>query len=65
MEWIDYAYFFGGPFLNTVPHFASSVAGRAFQTPFAKPPGRGLPSTLNFTLRTFGRFHGGSSPERL
>jgi hypothetical protein len=39
------AYFFGGAFLaNAVPHYASGVMGRAFQSPFAKPPGKGLSS---------------------
>jgi hypothetical protein len=39
------AYFFGGAFLaNAVPHYVSGVMGRAFQSPFAKPPGKGLSS---------------------
>src|SRR4051812_641963 len=39
------AYFFGGVFLaNFTPHFIAGVAGRAFHTPFAKPPFRGLSS---------------------
>ncbi len=39
------AYFFGGAFLaNAVPHWISGVQGRAFQSPFAKPPGEGLSS---------------------
>jgi hypothetical protein len=39
------AYFFGGLFLaNFVPHFVAGVSGREFQTPFAKPPFRGLSS---------------------
>lgn len=47
MEWIHYAsYFLGGVFLtNAVPHFVSGVLGRPFQSPFAKPPGRGLSSS--------------------
>jgi len=47
MEWILYvSYFFGGAFLaNAVPHVVSGVTGRAFQTPFAKPPGQGLSSS--------------------
>ena len=46
MEWLHYpAYFFGGAFLaNAVPHWVSGVMGRAFQSPFAKPPGEGLSS---------------------
>ena len=48
MEWILYvSYFFGGVFLaNAAPHFVSGVMGRAFQTPFAKPPGQGLSSSI-------------------
>jgi hypothetical protein len=39
------AYFFGGLFLaNFTPHFVAGVSGRAFHTPFAKPPFRGLSS---------------------
>ena len=47
MEWILYvSYFFGGALLaNAVPHFVSGVMGKAFQTPFAKPPGQGLSSS--------------------
>ena len=40
------AYFFGGVFCaNSVPHLVSGMMGRAFQSPFAKPPGRGLSSS--------------------
>ena len=49
-EWIYYtSYFFGGAFLtNAIPHFVSGVMGRPFQSPFAKPPGKGLStSTVN------------------
>ena len=47
MHWYYYvAYFFGGAFLsNCMPHLISGVLGRAFQTPFAKPPGKGLSSS--------------------
>jgi hypothetical protein len=48
--WLQYvAYFFGGAFLtNGIPHFVSGLMGRAFQSPFAKPPGKGLSSaTVN------------------
>ena len=39
------SYFFGGAFLaNAVPHYVSGVSGRPFQSPFAKPPGKGLSS---------------------
>ena len=50
MQWLPYvSYFFGGAFLvNAVPHFVSGLMGRAFQSPFAKPPGKGLStSTVN------------------
>ncbi|HKT28604.1 hypothetical protein [Dyella sp.] len=42
-------YFFGGMFLlNAVPHIVSGTMGRAFQSPFASPPGQGLSSaTVN------------------
>jgi hypothetical protein len=48
MEWNHSAsYLFGGVFLtNAVPHFVSGVLGRAFQSPFAKPPGEGLSSSM-------------------
>jgi len=40
------AYFFGGVFLaNAIPHLVSGQMGRPFQSPFAKPPGRGLSSS--------------------
>ena len=47
VNWLhDLAYFFGGAFLsNAVPHYVSGVTGRAFQSPFAKPPGKGLSSS--------------------
>jgi hypothetical protein len=48
--WLVYvAYFFGGAFLtNGIPHFVTGLEGRAFQSPFAKPPGKGLSSsTIN------------------
>ena len=50
MNWLHLvSYFFGGLFLsNAVPHFVSGVMGRPFQSPFAKPPGKGLSSaTVN------------------
>jgi hypothetical protein len=48
MAWQDgVAYFFGGVFLaNLTPHFVAGVSGRAFHTPFAKPPFRGLSSPV-------------------
>ena len=40
------ACFFGGAFLaNSLPHLMNGVSGRAFQSPFAKPPGQGLSSS--------------------
>jgi hypothetical protein len=47
MPWSHYLwFFFGGAFLtNAVPHLVSGLMGRAFQSPFAKPPGKGLSSS--------------------
>jgi hypothetical protein len=47
MHWYNYlSYFFGGAFLaNALPHLISGISGRAFQSPFAKPPGKGLSSS--------------------
>jgi hypothetical protein len=56
MEWIHcVSYFFGGVFLaNAIPHFVSGTMGRAFQSPFAKPPGQGLSSsTVNVLWGSF------------
>jgi hypothetical protein len=40
------AYFFAGAFLtNAIPHFVRGVMGQPFQSPFAKPPGKGLSSS--------------------
>jgi hypothetical protein len=50
MNWLhDISCFFAGVFLtNAIPHFVSGVMGRPFQSPFAKPPGKGLStSTVN------------------
>ena len=43
------SYFFGGAFLaNAIPHSVSGLMGKPFQSPFAKPPGKGLSSaTVN------------------
>jgi hypothetical protein len=48
MPWYIYvAHFFGGAFLaNSMPHFVNGISGRAFQSPFAKPRGVGLSSSL-------------------
>jgi hypothetical protein len=47
MNWTTYiSYFFGGVFLaNAIPHIVSGMMGRAFQSPFAKPSGKGLSSS--------------------
>jgi hypothetical protein len=40
------SYFFGGVFAaNAIPHFVAGTMGRPFQSPFAKPPGKGLSSS--------------------
>ena len=56
MPWLHYlSWFFGGALLtNAIPHFVSGVMGRAFQSPFAKPPGEGLSSsTVNVLWGAF------------
>jgi hypothetical protein len=47
MSWLDLvSYFFGGAFLaNAVPHIVAGLMGQPFQSPFAKPSGRGLSSS--------------------
>jgi hypothetical protein len=56
MAWLHLLpFFFGGVLLmNAVPHLVSGVMGRAFQTPFAKPPGQGLSSSRVNILWGFG-----------
>jgi hypothetical protein len=56
MIWLDdLSYFFGGAFLaNAVPHAVSGMMGQAFQSPFAKPPGKGLSSSTVNVLWGFG-----------
>jgi hypothetical protein len=48
MPWLSLlSYFFGGAFLgNAIPHVVSGMMGRPFQSPFAKPPGEGLSSSI-------------------
>lgn len=48
MSWLPVvAYFFGGFFLaNAIPHVVSGTMGRPFQSPFARPPGIGLSSSI-------------------
>jgi hypothetical protein len=56
MNWLPLvSYFFGGAFAaNAIPHLAAGTMGRAFQTPFAKPPGQGLSSsTVNALWGSF------------
>src|SRR5580692_6992271 len=47
MNWLSLvSYFLGGVFLtNAIPHFVAGTMGRPFQSPFAKPPGKGLSSS--------------------
>lgn len=47
MHWQYYlSYFFGGAFFsNSLPHLVNGVSGRAFQSPFASPSGKGLSSS--------------------
>jgi hypothetical protein len=47
MDWMhELAWFGGGAFLaNAIPHIVSGLMGRAFQSPFARPPGEGLSSS--------------------
>ena len=48
MDWSHtIAWFFGGAFLlNAIPHIVAGSMGRPFQSPFAKPPGEGLSSSM-------------------
>ncbi len=56
--WLQYvSYFFAGMFItNGIPHFISGLMGRAFQSPFAKPPGKGLSSSTINVLWGFFNF---------
>src|ERR1700761_264017 len=50
----EIAYFFGGLFLaNSLPHYISGLMGRAFQSPFAKPPGEGYSTAATNVLWGF------------
>ncbi len=55
MSWLALlSCFFGGAVpTNAIPHFVSGVMGRPFQSPFAKPPGRGLSSSTVNALWSF------------
>ncbi|MGD0836699.1 MAG: hypothetical protein ABSB49_08675 [Polyangia bacterium] len=58
MNWLHLvSYFFGAGFLaNAVPHFVGGIMGKPFQTPFAKPPGKGLSSSTVNVLWGFANF---------
>jgi len=58
LTWLhSVSYFFGGLFLaNALPHFVSGIMGRPFQSPFAKPPGKGLSSSIVNVLWGFTNF---------
>lgn len=58
MNWLHtVSYFVGGLFLaNAMPHFISGIVGKPFQTPFAKPAGRGLSSSTANVLWGFANF---------
>ncbi len=58
MDWLhDISYLFGGAFLaNAVPHFVSGMMGQPFQSPFAKPSGKGLSSSSVNVLWGFANF---------
>jgi len=47
MNWLWLvSYLFGGAFAaNAIPHVVSGAMGNPFQSPFAKPPGKGLSSS--------------------
>ncbi len=41
------SWFLGGATLmNAIPHLVSGLMGRAFPSPFARPPGKGLSSAM-------------------
>lgn len=53
--------FLAGVFLaNGIPHFVHGLSGRAFPTPFARPPGVGLSSPVTNVLWGFANFLGGA-----
>ena len=62
MHWVSgLSCFLGGAILvNAIPHLVSGLTGRPFQTPFAKPPGKGLSSsTVNVLWGFFNLAAGG------
>ena len=62
MHWYFYLLeFLGGAFLaNGVPHFVQGVSGNPFQSPFAKPPGKGESSPLSNALWGFANLLAGA-----
>ena len=62
MHWYFYLLeFLGGAFLaNGVPHFVQGTSGNPFQSPFAKPPGKGESSPLSNVLWGFGNLLAGA-----
>jgi len=58
MNWLQtVSYFFGAAFLtNAVPHFVGGMMGESFQTPFAKPSGKGLSSSTVNVLWALANF---------
>ena len=56
MNWLWLvSYFFGGVLVaNATPHYVIGMLGRSFQTPLAKPPGKGVSSsTVNVVWGLF------------
>lgn len=55
MDWLVFiAWFCGGAVLvNAIPHLVSGLQGRPFQSPFARPPGVGLSSSVTNVLWGF------------
>ena len=52
LAWYNYiAAFFAGAFLaNAVPHYVYGICGDRFPSPFSKPPGKGLSSSMVNTV---------------
>jgi hypothetical protein len=62
MHWYYYLLeFLGGALLtNGVPHFVQGTSGNPFQSPFAKPPGKGESSPLSNALWGFANLLAGA-----
>jgi hypothetical protein len=58
MPWTGYLLHFAGRlvFANGLPHFLHGMSGEKFQSPFAKPPGKGLSSPLVNVMWGFANF---------